>query len=453
MPPVNLRFGGGVGESTLNPIVAVWLLVAVVLVLVLPRNKAVTPFLLAFFTIPIGEVLVIGGFHFTALRVLVLAGLARRAAFTKNGPDGRYPGRFNSVDRAVILWSVLAVIGGFLEFLQMPAFVNELGVLLDTLGGYLVVRSLVPDEEAIRRVIGTLAVICTILGVTMVYEQIGHVNVFGLLGGISPGVVVREGKIRSSGTMGCLHAGAFAGSVIPLFIWLWKVNGYRRAAIFGLLGATAMVITSNSSTAQLAILGSIVGLSFWKLRKKMRVVRWLLAGTLVGLHLVMKAPVWALIARIDLTGSSSGYHRYLLIDMTVNHFSKWWLIGTTDYVNWAWDSWDLCDQWVAVALTGGLLPLIFYIRVFSRSFGIIGDARKRATGDRPKEWQLWCLGSALFAGVVAHFGINYVAQLQMSLFLLIACIAVAVRDSKRLQVPTTKAESAKPTVEPVAAIA
>ena len=33
-----------------------------------------------------------------------------------------------------------------------------------------------------------------------------------------------------------------------------------------------------------------------------------------------------------------------------------------------------------------------------------------------QEWMLWCFGSALFAIVVAHFGINYMAQLIMGFF-------------------------------------
>ena len=123
-----------------------------------------------------------------------------------------------------------------------------------------------------------------------------------------------------------------------------------------------------------------MGLAFWPLRKQMRLIRWGLVCALVGLHLVMKAPVWALIARIDLTGSSSGYQRYQLVDMCIRHFSDWWLLGTPNYVKWGWDSWDLCNQFVAVALTGGLLALIFYIAIFSRSFWSDWDGKETGGG-------------------------------------------------------------------------
>ena len=151
----------------------------------------------------------------------------------------------------------------------------------------------------------------------------------------------------------------------------------------------------------------------------------------MALHLVMKAPVWSLIARVDLTGSSSGYHRYKLVDNCIRHFSDWWLLGYKYYNDWGWDMWDLCNQFVVVALTGGLVTLVFYIAIFSRSFGAIGTARKQVNGDRGQEWFLWCLGLDLFANVVAHFGINYMAQMMMSLFPLLACISVATFEARQ----------------------
>jgi hypothetical protein len=428
MSPEHLRFGGGAADSIISPFMIVCLLLAVALILVLPSRKAIMPFLIAFFTIPIDEVVVVGGLHFTALRILILAALGRRLFLSRRD---KFPGGFNAVDWCVLLWSISAVIAFFLEFPGTAAIIQGLGTLLDTLGGYFVVRSLIPDGEAMRRTIKTLAIICVIQGVFMLNEQISHVNVLNLLAGLPTLVQFKNGHIRSQGTLGSIAAGAFSGVLIPLFIWQWSEKKSRLIAIAGLAGAGLMVFTSFSSTSQLAVIGSIVGLVFWPLRTKMRQIRWGLLSVLVGLHMVMKAPVWALIARVDLTGGSSGYQRYQLIDMTVRHFSMWWLIGTPDYVNWGWDSWDLCNQFAAVALTGGLLTLIFYIAIFKQGFAAIGKARKRVSGDRSQEWLLWCFGSTLFATLVAHLGINYMAQLIMGFFPLIACISVVTFEAKR----------------------
>lgn len=438
MVPENFRFGGGATETVIHPLVAVYLALAVLLILVIPRTKAIVPFLLAFFTIPIGNVVVLGGFHFTALRILILAGLVRLVFFRGSSSLGRFTGGFNGVDWIVLLWSIWTEIAFCLEFMEKEALVNALGNLLDMLGGYLVLRFLIPDGATVRRTIKALAVICAINGLCMLNEQINHINVFGLLGGILAEVRVRDGHIRSEGVMGCIQAGAFAGVLIPLFFLLWKTNKSRMVAFVGLAGAIAMVITSRSSTSIMAFGGSLLGIAFWPLRKSMRLVRLGLVTLLVALHMVMKAPVWALIARIDLTGSSSGDHRYHLIDMCIRHFSDWWLIGTKNYDQWGWDSWDLCNQFVAVALTGGLLTLILYIAIFKRSFSSIGTARKLVEGNRDQEWLLWCLGSSLFGTLVAHFGINYMAQLITGFFALLASISVATFEVKQTALEKAK---------------
>jgi hypothetical protein len=449
MEPENIRFGGGATETMVHPLVAVWMVIAIVLLLVLPRHKAITVFLLSFFTIPVGQVVMIGSLHFTVLRILIIAGLIRRATYRASSSEGKYPGGFNPVDRMVVLWSVSAAVIVCLQWMNMGMLIHQLGDFLDVLGGYLVVRFLIPDREAIRRTIRTLAIVCVIQGAFMLNEQISHVNLFGFIGG--PALTIREGKIRSQGVMGCIYAGAFSGALIPLFVWLCTQRKHRALGLVGLAGATVMVFTSNSSTSVLALGGSLLGLAFWPLRKQMHLVRWGLVSTLVGLHLVMKAPVWALIARIDLTGSSSGDHRYHLVDSCIRHFSDWWLLGYKYYNLWGWEAWDTCNQFVDVALHGGLVTLVAYITIYSRSFGALGKARKETSGDRAQEWFLWSLGCTLFATVVASFGINFMLVLHMLLFLLLAFISVATFGAR--QVTVTRLQSTGPEVSPSASVA
>jgi hypothetical protein len=153
----------------------------------------------------------------------------------------------------------------------------------------------------------------------------------------------------------------------------------------------------------------------------------------------MHGPVWSLIEHIDLTGGSSSYHRYILVDNCIRHFGDWWLLGCTNYGDWGWDMWDLSNQFVVNAFTGGLVTLVLYIAIFKRSFRAIGIARKRVEGDRGQEWLLWCLGSVLFAHVVTHFGINYGPPMQVVLFSLLACISVAAFEARQAAVRGLKA--------------
>jgi hypothetical protein len=429
MEPTNLAFGGGATETFLNPLTMLWVLITIVLVMTLPRNKVIAPFLFSFFTIPLAQVLVVGGIHFPMLRILILVGLVRRASDIMSSSAREYPGGFSAVDRVVVLWTVFIVVVPCLAWMEPQAFVKFVGDFLDTLGGYLVMRFLIPDRAAVRRTIKVLAVVCLIQGVCMVSEQFTHQNVFAFLGENQP--TIREGHVRSEGSMGTLFGGTFAGVLIPMFLWLWKERKSWAAACAGVVGASAMAFASHASTSWMAYGAGLLGLGFWPLRRYMRLIRWLLVATLVGLHLVMHGPVWSLIEKIDLTGGSSSYHRYMLVDNCIRHFSDWWLLGFKHPGIWGFDMWDLCNQFVAVALAGGLISLVLYLSIFSRSFGAIGDARKRVNGRRRQEWLLWCLGATLFANVVASFGINYMLQLLMLLFSLLACVSVVTFEAKR----------------------
>jgi hypothetical protein len=446
MEPEHFRFGGGAADTMLTPVMALAMLIVIGLIFTRPRNKVIAPFLLGCFTIPIQQVVVLGGLHFTVLRILIIAGLIRRAMLGGTSSAGKFPGGLNGVDRMAMVWAVALGTLVSLQWMEMQSFIHNLGDFLDIFGGYLVVRFFIPDGETVRRTIKTLAVVCIIQGVCMLNEQISHVNVFGYVGGLGPWLTIRDGKIRSEGVLGCISAGAFAGALIPLFLWLWTQRKCRMVAYAGLAGATAMVFTSNSSTSLLALAATALAIFFWPLRKQMRLVRWALSLTLVALHLVMKGPVWALITHIDLTGSSSSYHRFYLVDNCIRHFSDWWLLGYKDYNLWGFMMFDCCNQFVVQAVNGGLLALVAYIAIFSRSFGSIGKARKKVEGNRGQEWFLWCLGSTLFSIVVAHFGINYPATMEISLFTFWAAISVATLEAKRPAEPKVEIPDESPLV-------
>jgi hypothetical protein len=161
------------------------------------------------------------------------------------------------------------------------------------------------------------------------------------------------------------------------------------------------------------------------MRRKMRLVRWGLVAALVASHLVMNGPVWSLIEKLDLTGSSSSYHRYMLVDNCLRHFGDWWLLGFKDYNSWGFDMWDLSNQYVANAVGGGLLTLVLFIAIICQGFASLGTARKLAEGNRQEEWFLWCLGAAMFVHAVAYFGISYFDQMQFAWFALLGLIGAA----------------------------
>jgi hypothetical protein len=143
----------------------------------------------------------------------------------------------------------------------------------------------------------------------------------------------------------------------------------------------------------------------------------------VGLHLVMKAPVWHLISRIDVAGGSSSYHRYQLVDACIRHFSDWWLIGVKSTAEWGWDMWDTANQYVSTADGSGLIPFLLLIATIVYGFKYLGRARTQLANDKRSALFVWAMGSALFANVVAFFGISYFDQTIVVWYGLLAAIS------------------------------
>jgi hypothetical protein len=132
----------------------------------------------------------------------------------------------------------------------------------------------------------------------------------------------------------------------------------------------------------------------------------------------------------------------MLMDNCIRHFSDWWLLGVKNYDTWGFDMWDLSNQYVAYAVTGGLATVIFFIGIITHSFAAVGAGRKIGAGDRKREWFFWCLGSAVFAHVMAYFGIGYFDQMQFAWFALLAVICAATYEVKHSVIVQPAAEIA-----------
>ena len=448
MEPENLKFGGGTAETILHPVVLVAMLIAAVLILLLPRKYAVVPVLLMAFLVPIGQQFVIGGLHVFVLRILILVALLRALFSTLFSQARIFSGGLNSLDKVFLLWTFFHVVAFlFLFSFQSAAVVNQFGFVWDILGGFLALRFFIQEEEDIARVIRTFAFISAILAICMLNERFRMQNIFGLLGGMRTVPEIRDGLARAQAAFSHpLLAGVFGATLLPLFFLYWHSGKSKIVAVIGILGSTIMTICAASSTPVLAYMAGIGALCFWPFRKHMRMFRWGLVLGLLALHLVMKAPVWYLIDRISLFGSSSGYHRATLVDTFIRHFGDWWLVGTNAAGNWGWDMWDTSNQYIAEGEGGGLATFVCFLAIISICFSRIGKARKAVEGDRAKEWYFWFLGAALFSHVVGFFGISYFDQTRMAWLALLVMIIAATAPV----LATSEATEMQPADTPIA---
>ncbi|HEX5422921.1 MAG TPA: hypothetical protein VFW94_05180 [Candidatus Acidoferrales bacterium] len=420
----HLAFGGGAGQTVLGPAVLVALIIAVVLMFVLPRKYVIIPFFIALFLSPAGQEVYIGGVHLFVTRILILSGWIRLIASKLSGR--KIWTEVTALDKVFFVWAVCRVLAFLIRYPQSGAVVYQAGFLIDALGGFFLIRALIRDDEDVDRVIKLFAAITVVLAITMGYEELTGVNVFGLIGHVVMVPDLRNGRVRAMGPFEHpLLAGAFTATLVPLFFWLWKSGRSKFLAILGVVSASIAGLTTQCSTPILGYGAAVLALCFWPFRKQMRMVRWGIVGTLVGLQIVMKANVWWIIQHFDLIGGSSGWHRAELVDVFLKAFPKWWLIGTSNNANWGFMTWDTLNQYVQQGEQGGLLAFVLFIALICIGFSWLGKARKSAGEDRTRQWYFWALGSALFAHVITYFGVSYFDQTKFAWYALLAIIVAA----------------------------
>jgi hypothetical protein len=398
------NFGNG-GESNLSFLGIAILLCLLAAMFIVSRRNLIAPFLLVSVLVPVQQQIVILGAHLPALRLAILTAGAV-CLLTRKGGAEFLAGGWQRGDSVFLAWAVVSS-AAFVVLWRTPgSMVFAGGAVYNSLGSYFLVRHLMRDRLSVLRMLQTLAYIAIVLAAVMVLEQFTSRNPFSIFGARLLDEI-RRGRVRSQGPfLHSLIAGTVGSILLPAFVGLWYWKKMRWLAVIGAAAALAMALTASGSTPLSAVLAGVFALCLWGLRDHMRLVRWAVVALAVSLHMVMKAPVWALVGRFAAIGGSSGYHRFELIDQTINHFSEWWMVGTTHNDEWGWDMWDKADWYVASALNGGLASLVLFVSVIGVTFYCAGKGRLRYAGDPDMQRFMWAIGSAVFAGAVAFVGIN-----------------------------------------------
>jgi hypothetical protein len=397
-----------------------------VLILALPRRYALLPVIIITCFMTLGQVVVVGGLHFTMMRILVLLGWIRLVLRREFRPF-----HLNSIDKAIVAWTVVAIITHSLLWRTSDEFVNRLGFGYNVVGMYFLFRFLLHDLDDIKRVFAMTAIVIMPLAAAMFFERVTERNVFAIFGGVRTVTELRGGTLRCQGPFGHpILAGTFGASLLPFFVSLWwQGRKYRWLAAAGVISSSVIVATSGSSGPLMAYMAGCLGLAMWYFRRYMRLIRWGALVGFIGLALVMKAPVWYLIQRVNIFSGSNGDHRSLLIDQFVWHFWEWWLLGTKSTVQWADENmWDITNQFVWEGVNGGLFTLLLFILIIVLSFQAIGLVARAIQTVSPSSHGLlvWSLGAAMFAHCASFLSITYFDQNVVNWYLLLALSSTAL---------------------------
>jgi hypothetical protein len=402
--------------SSLNPLALGILLVLVLLTLSLPRRLAFCPLLVMIGFMPMGQQIVFAGLHFHLFRMLLLSGLLRVMV---RGELGQL--KLTGMDKLFIWWVIVSIVFGTLSKPSMDLFVNRSGDAYNALGCYFFARCVIVEFEDVLLNVRTLAYISLPIAALMMVEITTAHNPLSIFGGVPETTVMREGHLRCQGAFRhSILAGVFGATQFPLFVALWSYNrAYRRLSLAATISSIVIVICSHSSGGLMALLAGIGGLALWRWRKHMHLIRWGVLGLILGLAMVMKAPVWYLLARLsDVTGGG-GWHRAWLIDQAVAHFDEWWLFGTTYTAHWGPageviaadpNMMDITNHFIAEGVKGGVLKLGLFFAIIISCFRGIGRRLRAEAPNSTDKFFVWATGVSLFAHCLSFISATYFDQ-------------------------------------------
>lgn len=405
-------------QTTVHPIGAAALVICCLCVAGFPRRLAILPLLAMCALVPSAQRIVVLSLDFTFLRILIITALTRVIA---RGETAGFV--WKRLDTLVVAWSL-----SLLCFVVLRTggaeFVMQSGTTLDALGGYFVFRLLVRSWDDLARVARAAALLSIPIAAVFLIENQTQRNMFSVFGGVKEITAIRYERLRCMGPYNHpILAGCFWASLLPLIFARWWSSGWARTeAVAGSLACLTIVYCCASSTPVLGVLAGLLAASLFAVRRHMQIVRWGLLFAIVGLHLVMKAPVWHLISRISAVGGSTGWHRYILIDNFIRRFDEWWLTGTNSTAHWFWGGQDLTNHFLVQGVRGGFLTFALFIAGIVVAFAGVGAAW-RMVARRPRELAIaWALGVSLFVHCACFFGVSYFGQTTMLWYMTLGLI-------------------------------
>lgn len=406
----------------MNAIGLIFTLTVSVLLVACPRRLAAIPLLIGAAYMTRGQVLEIGPAHFDVIRILVTVGFFR--VITKGESIA---GGMNNLDRMMIVWALWLV--GSSAFHTSDAWVFRAGMVWTDLGCYFLFRIFIQSAEELKSIFKAICVLLVPIATLMLLEKLTGKNFFAGLGGVNEFAAIRDGHYRAQGPFAhAILAGTVGAGCFPMALYFWK--SHRMFALLGAFGAGGMVVAATSSGPIMMTLFTIFGLMLWKFQKYLRIIRWLSLIAVIALDMVMKDPVYYLMARIDLGGGSKGWHRARLIETSIEHIEEWWLAGTDYTRHWMPTGihanalhTDITNHLLGMGVTGGLPLLVLWILVLTVAFAEIGKALKlNETTPIEHRFLIWTLGAILFGHLTNYFSISYFDQSIVFFYLVLASI-------------------------------
>ena len=424
----------------IHPFVLIFLIIAILVVLAFDKKYVVLIFLLTINFITPAQRISISGIDFPIIRILFLVALLRiflRREYSEF--------RITLLDKIIFFQIAISTLAYSLQVPSFSSVTFAASTFIDSFSAYFIIRCLIKDEKDIRSIITELAWISFVVAFLFLYEVVNRHNLMSILGWVPETPEIRHGQIRAQGAYAHpILAGAYWAAVFPLFIGSC-IKGEKKVLLMylGVVSSIIIIVLSSSSTSISSFLVGIIASLFYFQRDSLTFIKLLLIFSPFVLSIFMDNPIWFLLTKIDFTGGSTGFFRYLLLDNFIRNWKEWFFLGIRNTGQWGTTlslPWvglnDLTNQFVVEGVRGGIFGLTTFIFAIVIAFKYFG--KLLSVADNKDTHRLyWYLGTSLLVHITNFIGISYFSQEKMAWWMALAFSACLIQNRVEL-VKTTK---------------
>jgi hypothetical protein len=406
-------------------------------VLMLPPAHAFSIYVITLLFYPVYLVVQLGPLDISAARIVVAVLLLRGLL------NARLRAKFKwcRLDR----WVTFAAIANLCVALvawKVPmakSFEKEAGYMMDTYFAYLAARLCLTDYKATLTSIKWLAIALIPLALLGVIESYTGWAPYYKLFAYCPWVQVTEpvlsertGFYRAIGPFShpIMFGTAFA-MFLPLVYWLRHQSGYWRTGSRLVAGFLAIGTLSSMSSGPVMML--VFASCFLLLERFKQLVKPLIIFAVIScvlLEVISNRTFYHVLASYADPLGGSGWHRARLIDLAIEHFNEWWLLGYGlqdpkwgEFLGMSWT--DITNHYVMAGIAYGVLGVIGLCSILAVSIGTLVKLHKSATSP-PLASLYWALGVIVVSLVISFNSFTLFGQAETLFYCILGFVGSSV---------------------------
>ncbi|HBG28279.1 MAG: hypothetical protein A2Y10_03195 [Planctomycetes bacterium GWF2_41_51] len=407
------------GNPLINKITIIITVLLVIITLAVPRKYLLLPYIIAACFVPTDQRIILMGLDFTVLRILVATGIFRIIIRAENKKI-----TWNRFDYLVFAWVICGAFIYSIQWMNFKAVVNRSGLLFDVIGLYWMFRKTVRSWDDIKSAVDFYAISIMALAPLVAMEWMSGDNPFEALGRVT--TLIRDERYRCQAAFPhSIMLGLFSAILLPLFA---GYAGFDKNKIFYIaaIGSVIFIIAATASSTPILTAAAIIFfLGMYKFRKLTPAAGWFISFALLGLHFIMHKPVWHLLARINVLGGSTGWHRFYVIDQAVKHFNQWAILGCKSTAHWGWGLGDVTNQFVLEGVRGGFITLVLFIFML---YTALKSILKMSINEpfAAKAFLMWSVFVMMVAHCISFLGVSYFGQITMLYYMSLSMVGLAI---------------------------